>query len=88
MILSAGWLAILSPPGGGLGAQLSLSGDFPHCHTTGDSLKAAAPSRANEILHDRLISEATYPAPKPLSILTTVTLDAQEFIIPSKAAMP
>jgi hypothetical protein len=32
--------------------------------------------------------EATYPAPNPLSIFTTLTFDAQEFIIPSKAANP
>ncbi len=38
--------------------------------------------------HRRLMSEATYPAPKPLSILTTVTLEAHEFIMPSSAAMP
>lgn len=36
----------------------------------------------------RLISEATYPAPKPLSILTTVTFEAHEFIMPSRAAIP
>jgi hypothetical protein len=36
----------------------------------------------------RLIIEATYPAPKPLSMLTTVTFEAQEFSIPSNAAMP
>jgi hypothetical protein len=36
----------------------------------------------------RLIKEATYPAPNPLSMFTTVTLEAQEFIIPSNAAKP
>ncbi len=38
--------------------------------------------------HSRLIRLATYPAPKPLSIFTTVTFDAQLFSIPSKAAIP
>src|SRR5204862_2251615 len=38
--------------------------------------------------HKRLISEATYPAPNPLSMLTTLTLEAQEFIIPKSAARP
>lgn len=36
----------------------------------------------------RLIKLATYPPPKPLSILTTETLDAQLFNIPSRAAKP
>ena len=38
--------------------------------------------------YSRLISDATYPAPKPLSIFTTLTFDAHEFIIPSSAATP
>ena len=38
--------------------------------------------------HRRLISAATYPAPNPLSIFTTLTFDAHEFIIPSSAARP
>ena len=38
--------------------------------------------------HTRLIKLATYPAPKPLSIFTTLTFEAQEFIIPSSAATP
>src|SRR5947209_2672265 len=33
----------------------------------------------------RLMMEATYPAPKPLSMLTTLTLDAQEFNMPCSA---
>ena len=36
----------------------------------------------------RLISEATYPAPKPLLMFTTLTLEAQEFIMPRRAASP
>ena len=36
----------------------------------------------------RLISDATYPAPNPLSIFTTLTFDAHEFIIPKSAAKP
>jgi hypothetical protein len=36
----------------------------------------------------RLIKLATKPAPKPLSILTTVTLEEQLFSIPSNAATP
>ena len=36
----------------------------------------------------RFINDATYPAPKPLSMFTTLTLEAHEFIIPSKAATP
>ncbi len=38
--------------------------------------------------YSRLIRLATYPAPKPLSILTTVTLLAQLLSIPSSAARP
>src|ERR1051325_7525058 len=38
--------------------------------------------------YSRLIRLATYPAPKPLSIFTTVTLLAQLFSIPSSAASP
>ena len=36
----------------------------------------------------RFITEATQPAPKPLSILTTLTLLAQLFNMPSNAATP
>ena len=36
----------------------------------------------------RLMQEATQAAPKPLSILTTVTLEAQELSMPSSAATP
>src|SRR5271157_292403 len=36
----------------------------------------------------RLIELARYPAPKPLSMLTTATLGAQLFSIPSRAARP
>src|SRR5579872_3895555 len=38
--------------------------------------------------HILLIRLATYPAPKPLSMLTTVTLLAQLFSMPSSAARP
>jgi hypothetical protein len=38
--------------------------------------------------HSRLMQEATQPAPKPLSMLTTVTFDAQLFNMPSSAATP
>ncbi len=38
--------------------------------------------------YSRLINAATYPAPNPLSIFTTLTFDAQEFIMPNKAASP
>ena len=36
----------------------------------------------------RLMQEATQAAPKPLSMLTTVTLEAQELSMPSSAATP
>ena len=36
----------------------------------------------------RLITEATQPAPKPLSIFTTLTLQAQLLSMPSNAATP
>jgi hypothetical protein len=36
----------------------------------------------------RLIELARYPAPKPLSMLTTATLGAQLFSMPSRAARP
>ena len=36
----------------------------------------------------RLMSDATYPAPNPLSIFTTLTLEAHEFSMPSSAAIP
>ncbi len=35
-----------------------------------------------------LITAAAYPAPNPLSMLTTVTPDAQEFSMPRRAAIP
>jgi len=34
------------------------------------------------------MQEATQAAPKPLSMLTTVTLEAQELSIPRSAVMP
>jgi hypothetical protein len=34
------------------------------------------------------MQEATHAAPKPLSIFTTVTFDAQLFSMPSSAATP
>src|SRR5260370_21539757 len=37
-------------------------------------------------LQTRLMQEATQAAPKPLSMLTTVTLEAQELSMPSNAA--
>ena len=40
------------------------------------------------IHQSRLIIEATYPAPKPLSIFTTLTFEAQEFSMPNSAARP
>ncbi len=40
------------------------------------------------IPYSRLIKAATYPAPNPLSIFTTLTFEAQEFIIPKSAARP
>jgi hypothetical protein len=42
----------------------------------------------NLIQGSRLMSDATYPAPNPLSIFTTLTFDAQEFNMPSKAVSP
>jgi hypothetical protein len=39
-------------------------------------------------LYGRLMQEATQAAPKPLSMLTTVTLEAQELSMPSSAATP
>jgi hypothetical protein len=36
----------------------------------------------------RAISVAEYAAPKPLSILTTLTLELHEFNIPSSAVTP
>jgi len=36
----------------------------------------------------RFIIAAAYPAPKPLSMLTTVTPGAHELSMPSRAAMP
>ena len=38
--------------------------------------------------HARLIRLATYPAPNPLSMLTTVTPEAQELSMPSSAEIP
>ncbi len=38
--------------------------------------------------YNRLMQEATQAAPKPLSILTTVTLEAQELSMPRSAATP
>jgi hypothetical protein len=39
-------------------------------------------------LYRRLMQEATQAAPKPLSMLTTVTLEAQELSMPRSAATP
>jgi hypothetical protein len=36
----------------------------------------------------RLISDATYPAPNPLSMFTTLTFEAHEFSMPNSAAIP
>jgi len=41
-----------------------------------------------EKYYKRLMHDATQAAPNPLSIFTTVTLDAHEFSIPSSAATP
>lgn len=41
-----------------------------------------------EVIYTRFIRLAANPAPKPLSILTTVTPAAQELSIPNKAASP
>jgi len=38
--------------------------------------------------YSRLITEERTPAPKPLSMLTTPTVGAQELSIPSRAATP
>ena len=53
-------------------------------------LPPSTAERESLLIHyySRLISAATYPAPNPLSILTTLTFEAQEFIIPSNAASP
>ena len=48
-----------------------------------ESLKEVGHSVYNRLIHD-----ATHAAPKPLSIFTTVTLDAQELSMPSSAATP
>src|SRR3984957_19570992 len=45
-------------------------------------------SFALPVYGSRLMSEATYPAPNPLSIFTTLTFDAQEFNMPSSAVSP
>jgi hypothetical protein len=39
-------------------------------------------------LYKRFIKLPTNPAPKPLSIFTTATPEAQEFNIPNSAAIP
>ena len=53
------------------------------------SLGVVSGSRATwKLSHLRLISAATYPAPNPLSMFTTLTFEAQEFIMPSRAASP
>src|SRR5258708_27289886 len=44
--------------------------------------------RLLETFQRRLMQEATQAAPKPLSMLTTVTLEAQELSMPSSAATP
>ena len=41
-----------------------------------------------QIIYTRFIRLAANPAPKPLSILTTVTPAAQELSIPNKAESP
>jgi hypothetical protein len=45
-------------------------------------------NQLRSLYYNRLMSDATYPAPNPLSMFTTLTFDAQEFIMPSSAASP
>jgi hypothetical protein len=40
------------------------------------------------VSYKRLMQEATQAAPKPLSMLTTVTFEAQELSMPRSAATP
>ena len=51
-------------------------------------LPIAVETEHNNADHTRLIMLAAKPAPKPLSMLTTVTPAAQELSIPNSAAMP
>ena len=51
-------------------------------------LKASAWGLPRRTRYNRLIIEAKYPAPNPLSIFTTAVLGEQEFNIPSNAATP
>ena len=55
------------------------------CRTSGDRLILI-----NVLLDygSRLISDATYPAPNPLSMFTTLTFEAHELSMPRSAAMP
>src|SRR5439155_458771 len=48
----------------------------------------AAPDPDSPRLHERLMRLAAAAAPNPLSMFTTVIPDAQEFSIPSSAAIP
>ena len=55
----------------------------PQAQAPGDTER-----RQRRCYSSRLMIDATYPAPNPLSIFTTVTFDAHEFSIPSSAAIP
>lgn len=54
----------------------------------GTDLGPVPAERSSAAIYNRLINAATYPAPNPLSIFTTLTFDAHEFIIPNNAATP
>ena len=53
-----------------------------------ENFSAAVRTLHLTIIYSRFIRLAANPAPKPLSILTTVTPAAQELSIPSSAARP
>ena len=45
-------------------------------------------SASTDANHKRLMQDATQAAPKPLSMFTTVTLEAHELSMPRRAATP
>ena len=80
-----------SEEGHGFGRAFLFVGGITTSHVGAGALTCPAgqkPGKFLRRLYSRLIRAATYPAPNPLSIFTTLTFEAQEFIIPKSAASP
>jgi len=71
------------------GYREARAGLIEQAEVTKEVLQAAKEAAADDSdAYNRLMQEATHAAPKPLSMLTTVTFEAQLFSMPSSAATP